>query len=83
MRNFKLYDYNQLMDFTDIEMTAKEAICAKCHECCCFQATEVKKCKQTDCALFKFKEKWYKIPMKISDEVRNKRKENMIKNRQI
>lgn len=62
MGKFKLCDYNHLMDFSDIDMTAKEAICAKCHECCCFQATEVKQCKQTDCALYKFKEKWYKIP---------------------
>lgn len=58
----RLYDYNKLTDFTDINLTPKAAILFKCHECCCFDGKEVKACKSKDCPLYKLKEKWYKIP---------------------
>ena len=71
----KLYDYNKLIDFTNVELTPKEAIIFKCHECCAFDSTEVKGCNNKMCALFKYKQKWYKTPRKFSEETINKMSE--------
>lgn len=60
----ELRDYNKLIDLTDVELTPKQAILFKCYECCCFQAKEVKKCEAKDCALYKFKNKWFRTPSK-------------------
>lgn len=65
----KLIDYNKLIDFTDIDLTPKEAIKFKCHECRCFNSKEVLLCDNTDCALYKYKVKWYKAPRRISNKL--------------
>ena len=83
MKRMKLYDYDHLIDFTDVELTPKEAILFKCHECCCFQGTEVKACDSRDCALWKFKEKWYRNPHKPSEEALKQKQEHMNKIRYI
>lgn len=59
---FKLLDYQGITDFSKIELSAKEAILAKCWDCCCYDAIEVKECNIKTCPLHQFKEKWYKIP---------------------
>ena len=64
----KLCDYNELVDMTDIELTPKEAILFKCHECCAFDSVEVKACESKTCPLYKFKQRWYKTPRKFSEE---------------
>lgn len=74
---FKLYDYNDITDFSNIELTAKEAILAKCYDCCCFDGVEVKECNIKTCPLHQFKEKWFKIPRKPKEN--DKRKKNTFK----
>lgn len=72
MKNFNLFYYKQPVDFTDIELTVKEAVISKCHECCAYQSSEVKACDCKTCSLYKFKLKWYKTPTSkvLSDEYR-------------
>lgn len=64
---FKLYNYTDTIDFSDYELTPKEAILAKCYDCCCYQGVEVKACTSKNCPLFKFKEKWFKLPRKRNE----------------
>ena len=55
---FKLKNYVDRVDFTEIELTMKEAILAKCWDCCCYEKSEVKACTIKHCPLMKFKDKW-------------------------
>lgn len=56
--DFKLRDYKDLTDFTEIELTPKMAILAKCYDCCCYDRKEVKLCTIKHCPLMKLKDKW-------------------------
>ena len=58
---FKLKEYNNRIDFTDIDLTFKEAILAKCWDCCCYERKEVKACTIKECPLMKFKNKWLHV----------------------
>lgn len=69
---FKLYNYKGDTDFSKIDLTPKEAILAKCYDCCVYQGAEVKKCTSKTCPLFSFKEKWFKIPRKPSNNDKRK-----------
>lgn len=55
---FKLKNYVDRIDFSDIDLTMKEAILAKCWDCCCYQKEEVKLCTIKYCPLMKFKYMW-------------------------
>ena len=80
-KKFRLVDYNDIInDWSEYEeLTAKEAIVAYCHQCCCYQSTEVKLCPAKSCPLYLFKEKWYKTPKKMSftEEQLAKKREQM------
>ena len=71
---FDFYKYTDRLDFTDIELTPKEAIVAKCFDCCCYDSEEVKLCDIKSCPLMKFKNKWFKKPRRKNEY--DKRKEN-------
>ena len=66
----------------DRKFTPKERILAYCHQCCCYQAKEVKLCPAKSCPLWDFKEKYYKTPShyNISED---RRKELSIKMKNI
>lgn len=55
---FKLKDYTDITDFSKIRLTQKEAILAKCYDCCCYERKEVKLCKIKTCPLHQYKEKY-------------------------
>ena len=62
-KKFDLVDYNGIVeDFTEYDFTTKELVVMKCHECCCYQSTEVKQCDAKSCPLYPLKIKWYKRP---------------------
>lgn len=67
MQKFKLIDYQCLTDFTDIDLSVKEAILAKCLDCCCWDYKEVRECGIKTCSLKKYKDKWFKIPRKVNE----------------
>ena len=75
-RKFDLVDYNDIVDdFTQYDFTTKELVVMKCHECCCYEASEVKQCDAKSCPLYPLKIKWYKIPRRrreYSEEERQK-----------
>ena len=75
---FKLVDYNNKTDFTNIELTFKQAILAKCWDCCCYDGKEVKKCDIKHCPLNKFKNKWFKIPRKVNENDKRKKKIDLV-----
>ena len=52
-KKFNLGDYNELVDFSDYEMSTKQAIMAKCKEWCGFSSHEAILCNAKDCALHK------------------------------
>ena len=58
---FKLRNYTNRTDFTDIELTPKEAILAKCYDCCCYDRKEVKACNIKQCPLHNLKNKWLHV----------------------
>ena len=64
MKNkFALIDYNGVVeDFTQYDFTVKELVNMKCHECCCYEGQEVKRCDSKSCPLYPLKIKWYKRP---------------------
>lgn len=63
MKKFDLIDYNDIVaDFTQYDFTPKELVVMKCHECCAYEAAEVKKCTAKSCPLYPLKLKWYRIP---------------------
>jgi len=61
---FKLYNYDKPTDFSEIELTPREAILAKCYDCCCYDGNEVLLCDLKTCPLQQFKMKWFKKPRK-------------------
>jgi len=57
---FKLKEYNDRTDFTQFDdLTPKQAIMAKCYDCCCYDRKEVKYCDVKDCPLYPFKKRWF------------------------
>lgn len=56
---FKLKDFKDYTDFSNIELTPKQAIMAKCYDCCCYDRKEVKLCNCTHCPLYPFKKRWF------------------------
>ena len=58
---FKLRNYTERTDFSEIELTPKEAILAKCYDCCCYDRKEVKACNIVHCPLYKYKNKWFRV----------------------
>lgn len=64
---FKLSEYNDRQDFSQVEITPKEAILAKCYECCCWDGSEVLACNIKHCPLWLFRKKWFKIPRRVFD----------------
>ena len=57
-----------------------KAIREKCLECSCGQAYEVKMCPITDCPLYRFRFGKKPIKRKLSDETREKLRQNALKN---
>lgn len=55
---FKLRDYTDRTDFSEIKLTQKQAILAKCYDCCCYDRKEVKLCEIKYCPLWQYKEKY-------------------------
>lgn len=54
-KEFSLKDYKELVDFRDYEKIGrKQAIQAKCKECCGFSSYEAHQCKVYTCALWPF-----------------------------
>ena len=82
-KHFKLVDYNDYVeDWSEYEeLTPKQAIVAYCHQCCCYQPSEVKQCVSKSCLLWLFRQKWYRTPKRsgMSEENRIKHS-NMMKN---
>jgi hypothetical protein len=76
----KLREYDHQIDFTKDHYTTRESILMKCYDCCNYQALEVKECDDVHCALYPYKEKWYKIPRnrKLSEESSEKYKNIML-----
>ena len=78
---FSLIDYNNVVeDFTQYDFSVKELVCFKCHECCCYDSAEAKRCDLKSCPLYPLKAKWYKIPRRrrqLTEEERKKRSETM------
>lgn len=72
IENFKITDYNDVMDFSDIKLTPLKAIKLKCKECCGYNSREAKKCNIKTCPLNQFITKRNKY--NISEEERNRRK---------
>lgn len=62
---FRIKDYKDRVDFSNIKLSFKEAILAKCYDCCCYDRKEVKACNIKHCSLYNFKQKWVN---KIKDE---------------
>ena len=78
---FDLKSYQNLTDFSNIELSAKEAILAKCWDCCCYDAMEVKECNIKTCPLHQYKVKWYKVPRtKNLNDKRSNNGSHLIKN---
>lgn len=63
-KKFKLHKFKESVDFTQIELTPKEAIMAKCWDCCCYERREVKACTIKGCPLITFKNKWFNVSNK-------------------
>lgn len=59
-----LSKYKELREFAEGELTVKEAVIAKCVECCCFEVPEAHRCDNRECALFHFNQKW--VPKQAS-----------------
>ena len=51
MKKFLLSEYDELKDLSDYQMCQKQAIMAKCKECCGFSMHEALLCDKVDCAL--------------------------------
>ena len=60
-KNFTLRDYTNRTDFTEIELTPKKAMMAKCYDCCCYDRKEVKLCNIKHCPLYKYKNRYFKV----------------------
>ena len=73
---FKLKDYVDRVDFTEIELTMKQAILAKCLDCCCYEKSEVKTCTIKYCPLMKFKDMWLNTIGKKELAPNDKRRNN-------
>lgn len=67
-------DYTELIDFSDMKLTALQAIKLKCIECCAFNYKEAKKCDIKTCALNQFITK--KREYRITEEERERRRKN-------
>lgn len=78
-KKFKKQDYRDVTDFTKYEpLSVKEAIWAKCMDCCCYQFSEVKLCNVTTCPLHQFKERGFKTTQRtMSEEHKEKMREHM------
>lgn len=50
-KKFYLSDYNDLVDLSEYVMTPRQAILAKCKECCGFSSMEAHRCNIKTCAL--------------------------------
>ena len=74
---FKITDYNDITDFSDIKLTPLQAIKLKCKECYVWNWKEAKKCDTKTCPLNQFITK--KNNYTISDEERERRR-NIFKN---
>ena len=71
-KKFKLSDYNELVDLSDYEMTIKQAVMAKCKECCGFSSKEAILCNAKDCALHKLYQRYVrKSVTKIKKDTNN------------
>ena len=57
-KKFNLRDYNELVDLSDYEMTIKQAVMAKCKECCGFSSKEAILKKKKNCALHKLYQRY-------------------------
>lgn len=87
--NFSLFDYREMgldycEDWSNSNITPKQAIMAKCFECCAWDIGEVKKCENKRCPLFAFKEKYmphsiYK-KKELSEEEKQIKREMFLKN---
>lgn len=51
MKKFFISEYNEQKDLSDYEMTPRQAIMAKCKECCGFSMHEALLCQCTHCPL--------------------------------
>ena len=51
MKKFLISEYNEQKDLSDYEMTPRQAIMAKCKECCCWSMHEALLCQCTHCPL--------------------------------
>ena len=60
MKKFKISEYTELKDLKDYEMTPRQAIIAKCKECCGFSMHEAFLCNCTTCALHSLFERYTK-----------------------
>lgn len=80
MKKFRLADYNDVIEDWSVyeNLTPRERILAYCHQCCCYQSTEVKLCPAKSCPLWDFKEKYYRSP-RHSGMSEDKRKEASIR----
>lgn len=79
-KKFNLRDFDRMVDFNDYEpLTPMEAIKAHCKECYCWEVKEMKQCDTTTCPFNQFLINGFKTKRKSSEEVKQKRRENMLK----
>ena len=74
MKRFFIRDYNEQTDLYDYEMKPKQAILAKCKECCGFSMKEAILCQCTQCPLHGVFKKFTKhslIRQKMQDNTNN------------
>lgn len=63
MKKFSLYEFCQSGDAREFEMTVKQAVIAKCFDCCCYDPSEVRQCTSVKCPLHSLRDKW--CPSKV------------------
>ena len=81
MKKFNLKDFDHMVDFTEYEpLTPMLAIKAHCKECYCWEVNEMKKCDITTCPFNQFLVNNFKIKKNFSEETKQKRRENALKN---
>lgn len=81
-KKFSIQDFKSMVDFTEYEpLTPMQAIKAHCKECYCWEVKEMKKCESTTCPFHQFLVNGFKIKRNLSEEVKQKRRENMLKHR--
>ena len=67
----KISEYKSIQDFSNIDLTPKNAIMLNCVSCCCYEPSEAKRCTDKHCPLWRISRKYFgiiKTQNKLSEE---------------